>query len=289
MASRVAEKPPAPDPAKLYVPDVGRVDSVRRLTERESLFTFLIDRPKGLQHTPGQFIHIHAFGIGEAPISVSSPPGQTENFELCIRRAGSVTGALHLLRPGDRVGIRGPFGKGYDVEALKGRDILFVAGGLGLAPLRSLIKHVIDEKQRKEFGNITILCGAKQPTELLFTEELEAWQARKDIRCEVTVDVRDALWQGNVGVITTLLPKLKALDFRNTVAAICGPPVMYKFVTVGLLELGLPEGHIYLSLERNMKCGIGKCGHCQVNNIYVCREGPVFNYTRLKPLPESMR
>jgi NAD(P)H-flavin reductase len=160
---------------------------------------------------------------------------------------------------------------------------------LGLAPLRSLIKHVIDEKQRKEFGNITILCGAKQPTELLFTEELEAWQARKDIRCEVTVDVRDAQWQGNVGVITTLLPKLKTLDFRNTVAAICGPPVMYKFVTFGLLELGLPEGHIYLSLERNMKCGVGKCGHCQVNNIYVCREGPVFNYTRLKPLPESLR
>ena len=279
----------AADAAMLYVPEMGRLDSVRRLTDRESLFTFSISRPAGLNHTPGQFIHIHAFGIGEAPISISSPPSPSSGFELCIRRAGSVTGALHLLRPGDRVGVRGPFGNGYDVEALKGRDLLFIAGGLGLAPLRSLIKHVIDERRRKEFGKITILVGAKQPTELLFVDELEAWQARRDLLCEVTVDLRDALWHGNVGVITTLLPKLKRLDLRNTIAAVCGPPVMYKFVSIELLELGFPEKHIYLSLERNMKCGVGKCGHCQINNVYVCREGPVFNYAQIKPLPESMR
>jgi len=289
MARKEVSEVTLPAPAPLYVPELGRLESVRRLTEREALFTFTLLRPKGLGHTPGQFIHIHAFGIGESPISISSPPDQTESFELCIRRAGSVTGALHLLRPGDKVGIRGPFGKGYDVEALKGHDLLFVAGGLGLAPLRSLIKHVLDKKQRAEFGRIAILVGAKQPTELLFTDELDGWEARRDVHCEVTVDVPDALWRGNVGVITTLLPKLKRMDARNTVAAICGPPVMYKFVTFGLLEMGFPESHIYLSLERNMKCGVGKCGHCQVNSVYVCREGPVFNYRRLKPFPESLK
>ena len=224
----------------------------------------------------------------EAPISISSPPTQTDSFELCVRNVGVLTNEMHKLDAGDRIGIRGPYGNGFDVSEFEGKDIIYVAGGLGLAPLRSLIKLTLDESRRKDFGRITILYGAKNPTELLFADELVEWTEREDIECFVTVDRPDEAWRGHSGVITTLFKKLSTIDPKNTIVPIVGPPVMYKFAILEAFTLGVSESQIKLSLERRMKCGVGKCGHCQINGIYVCKEGPVFSYAQIKGLPESI-
>jgi NAD(P)H-flavin reductase len=167
---------------------------------------------------------------------------------------------------------------------MRGKDIVFAPGGLGLAPLRSLINQVLDE--RGKYGRVTLLYGAKHPSELLFTDELKQWAGRGDVDVHVTVDRPDENWKGNVGVITTLFPKVQVYA-RNTVAITCGPPVMYRFVLMELMGKGIPEGNIYLSLERRMKCGVGKCGHCQINNVYCCQSGPVFSYADIKALSLS--
>jgi len=203
---------------------------------------------------------------------------------MCVRAVGDVTTALSRLPIGATVGIRGPFGRGFALDALRGRDVLFVAGGLGLVPLRSLIINVLDE--RPDFGRVIILYGAKNPAEILFKDDLEQWKARPDVEFYQTVDIADETWTGNVGVITTLF-KFLSLNRLNTVPVVVGPPVMFKFVVKELLRKGIPEDRIFLSLERRMKCGIGKCGHCQINGVYVCQRGPVFNYAELKRLEEA--
>lgn len=270
----------------LYAPRMARLADIRPMTELEKLF--VVEFPDGscLGHQPGQFVMLSIPGVGEAPISVSSSPSRSNgHFELCIRRMGDVTGVLHRMKPGDVVGIRGPFGHGFPIEQMRGRDILFAPGGLGLAPLRSLINQVLDE--RNSFGRVIILYGAKRPAELLFRDELEEWAARNDVEFHVTVDRGDETWTGNTGVITTLFPKI-TVDPHNTVAVTCGPPIMYRFVLREMLSKGIPETQIYLSLERRMKCGVGKCGHCQINHLYCCREGPVFTYAQIKDVPEAL-
>ncbi|MBI4758955.1 MAG: FAD/NAD(P)-binding protein [Chloroflexi bacterium] len=255
------------------------------MTAKEKLFTFQFKDGTPLGQDPGQFVEVSAFGIGEAPISVSSSPTRGDTFELCVRAVGNVTNALHRMAPGATVGIRGPFGRGFPVEEMRGRNVLFVAGGLGLVPLRSLIHAVLD--MRQDFGAVTILYGTKNPSELLFRNELAQWEARDDVDYQVTVDVADESWRGNVGVITTLFRGLP-VDPRNTVAVIVGPPVMYRFVIREVLGKGLPMGRILVSLERRMKCGVGKCGHCQINGVYVCQKGPVFTYAELRNLQEAI-
>ena len=270
----------------IYAPRMARLADVRPMTELEKLF--VVEFPDGgsLGHQPGQFVMLSIPGVGEAPISVSSSPSRSNgHIELCVRRMGDVTGALHRMKPGDVVGIRGPFGHGFPIEQMRGRDLLFAPGGLGLAPLRSLINQVLDE--RGSFGRVIILYGAKRPAELLFRDELEQWAARDDVEFHVTVDRGDETWTGNIGVITTLFPKI-TVDPRNTVAVTCGPPIMYRFVLMEMLGKGIPETQIYLSLERRMKCGVGKCGHCQINNLYCCKEGPVFTYAQIKNIPEAL-
>jgi len=270
----------------IYAPRMARLADIRPMTELEKLF--VVEFPDGgsLGHQPGQFVMLAVPGVGEAPISVSSSPSRSNgHFELCVRRMGDVTGALHRMKPGDVVGIRGPFGHGFPIEQMRGKDILFAPGGLGLAPLRSLINQVLDE--RGSFGRVIILYGAKRPAELLFRDELEQWAARDDVEFHVTVDRGDETWTGNIGVITTLFPKI-TVDPRNTVAVTCGPPIMYRFVLMEMLGKGIPETQIYLSLERRMKCGVAKCGHCQINNLYACKEGPVFTYAQIKNTPEAL-
>jgi sulfhydrogenase subunit gamma (sulfur reductase) len=271
--------------SSLYQPTLAEIVKIERLTKAEKLFTMHLKDGRDLGHRAGQFVEVSVFGIGEAPISVTSSPTRNGTFELCVRQVGDVTGALHGMEPGSIVGIRGPFGNGFPVEKMRGKDVLFAPGGLGLPPLRSLINQVLDE--RESFGRVIILYGARNPSELLFKDELARWEARDDVECHVTVDRGDETWTGNVGVITTLFPKV-TLNPRNTVALTVGPPVMYRFVIMELLSKGIQDGRIYLSLERRMKCGLGKCGHCQINNVYVCQKGPVFSYAQLKELPEAI-
>ncbi len=270
----------------IYLPEVAHLKEIRPLSDREKLF--ILELPDGilLRHKPGQFVEVSLPGVGEAPISISSSPSRTNGtFELCIRKMGLLTHALHRLEPGDWLGIRGPFGQGLPVESFYGKDLLLAPGGLGLAPLRSLIQYVCD--YRDHFGRVLILYGARNPGELLFMDELKEWEARSDVELHVTVDRPAEGWEGNVGVITTLFPQVQ-IDAPNTVAITIGPPAMYRFVLIELLAMGISESNIWLSLERRMKCGVGKCGHCQMNQVYTCIEGPCFSYDRIKSLGEAL-
>jgi sulfhydrogenase subunit gamma (sulfur reductase) len=270
----------------IYLPAIARLLKVEPMTELEKLFTLQLPEGRSLGNEPGQFVEVSLLGIGEAPISVSSSPSRSDStFELCVRRVGDLTNALHALEPGDMVGVRGPYGHGFPLEKMKGKDILFAAGGLGLAPLRSVINQVLDE--RSDFGRVIILYGTRHPREILFKDELAEWAARGDVEFHMTVDRADEDWRGHVGVITTLFPEI-TVSPHNTVAATCGPPIMYRFVLMEMLSKGIPETQIYLSLERRMKCGVGKCGHCQINNLYCCQDGPVFAYAQIKGLGEAL-
>jgi NAD(P)H-flavin reductase len=262
------------------------VIETKAMTELERYFSFELCSGESLGHMPGQFVEVSIPGIGEAPISISSSPTRVDGFEMVVRRVGNVTGAMHRLEPNDRVGIRGPFGQPFPVEEdMKGRDILFVAGGIGLVPLRSAIQYVLDN--RENYGRVIILYGSKTPAERLFVRELLDWQEREDVEYLETVDRADDHWQGNTGVITTIMPKVE-VEAENTVAVVCGPPVMYKFVLLQLFEMNMAAENIFVSLERHMKCGVGKCGHCQINGVYVCQDGPVFRYADIEGFEEAI-
>jgi sulfhydrogenase subunit gamma (sulfur reductase) len=270
----------------IYTPEMARLLNVEQIGPQEKLFTAELPDGRSLGHEPGQFAMVSVLGVGEAPFVITSSPSRSNGtFELCVRRVGDVTNALHAMKAGDKVGIRGPFGHGFPIEKMRGKDLLFAPGGMGLPPLRSLINQVLDE--RGSFGQVIILYGARRPEELLFRDELDEWVARDDVECRVTVDRGDETWDGHVGVITTLFPTIN-INPRNTVAVTCGPPIMYRFVLMELLGKGIPETQIYLSLERRMKCGVGKCGHCQINNLYCCQDGPVFTYAQIKGIEEAL-
>ena len=275
-----------PTVGSMYIPSPAKIVKVEQLTALEKLFQVELPVGQSLGHDPGQFVEVSLLGIGEAPISISSSPSRSNgHFELCVRKVGDVTAALHNLKAGATIGVRGPFGHGFPVENMRGKDVIFAAGGLGLAPARSLINQVLDERDR--FGRVIILYGAKNPSELLFRDELEQWSNRGDIEFHVTVDRPDSTWVGNAGVITTLF-KFVTVSPRNTVAVTVGPPIMYRFVLMELLSKGIPEGQIWMSLERRMKCGVGKCGHCQINNFYCCQQGPAFTYAQVKGVEEAI-
>ena len=268
-----------------YLPEKATVKNIVPLTETERLFTITLDSGRSLGHAPGQFVEVSLFGIGEGPISISSPPAEDNSFELSVRAAGNLTRAMHKLAAGDTLGIRGPFGNGFPVESLMGKDLLFVAGGIGLVPLRSLIKYSLTH--RDAFGRVIILFGARSPKERLFTDELAHWSSRMDVEFLETVDRGDADWKGNVGVITTLFKKI-SIDARRTAVLIVGPPVMYKYTLLEARAKEVPKQNIWLSLERRMKCGLGKCGHCQINNYYVCQDGPVFALSQIEDREEAL-
>jgi NAD(P)H-flavin reductase len=269
----------------LYLPVMADITEVRKLTELETLYTVQLPQGAELGHQPGQFVELSVFGVGEAPFSVSSSPTRKGSFELGIRNVGMLTDVLSRFEAGTRVGIRGPFGNGIPLDKFKGKDVLIVAGGIGLVPMRSMINYVLD--RREDFGRLIICYGSRSDRELLFTDELGQWATDPAIDYHVTVDEPSPDWKGRQGVITTLIPGLD-LDLTNTVACVCGPPVMYRFVLLALKSRGLSEQNIYMSLERRMKCGVGKCGHCQINNSYVCQDGPVYHYPDIKALQEAL-
>lgn len=276
----------------IHVPRSATIKKIVPFNELDTLFEIELDDKKPLGHKPGQFVEVSLFGYGEAPFGISTPPGSTPVFEIMVRQVGNVTKKLCSMKPGDKVGIRGPLGNGFDMKSLEGKTLLFTSGGTGMVPMRSLINHVLDPKYRNKYGDVIILYGAKRPKEITFMDDVDTWKKMSNVQCELTVDKCEPseCWGGCTGLITSLFPKIKAdkLDAKNTIAVVIGPPVMYKFVIKCLQTLGIPDNNIYVSLERRMKCGVGKCGHCQINGVYVCKEGPVFNYGQLKQLPEAL-
>ena len=264
----------------IYEPTLATVKSIKDLTTKEKLFEISLNSGQPLGHKPGQFVEVSIFGIGEAPISVSSSPTDGNgSFELGVRKVGNVTGAMHNLKPGATIGIRGPYGTNFPTEETKGRDLLIVAGGIGLVPARSFINYVLANRQ--DYGRVIILFGTKSPDELLYADELAKWRESDTIEYHETVDHGDDSWKGNVGVITTLFPKVD-LDPAKTTAVVVGPPIMYRFVIKECKDKGIADKDIVVSLERRMKCGVGKCGHCQINESYVCQDGPVYTYSDIQ-------
>ncbi len=231
------------------------------------------------RYLPGQFNMLYLPGFGEAAISISSDPGEPSTLLHTIREAGNVTTAMSHLKKGDTIGVRGPFGSAWPVDRAEGKDLIIVGGGIGLAPLRPAIYHVI--RHREKYGKITILSGARSSTDLLYPEEYDEWRAH-DIDVQVTVDRADESWQGNVGVVPMLFYSMRP-DPRNTIVFTCGPEIMMRFVVYEALARRIPKEDVYVSLERNMKCAIGFCGHCQYGPFYLCKEGPVLSYNRIEP------
>jgi NAD(P)H-flavin reductase len=231
----------------------------------------------------GQFVELTVPGVGEAPFTPSSNPLAKDVIEISVMRVGRVTEKVHQLKEGDTVGLRGPFGTGYPLETFRDKEVLVVGGGCGFAPIRSLIYEFFNHSG--EFKKILFRGGCKTPTEFLYRSEIEGWAKRDDIDVLLTVDEADGGdWKGRVGVVTTILDGTP-IDCKSGYAVVCGPPVMMKFTTMKLKEMGFPENSIYLSMERNMSCGLGKCGHCRIGTYYACKDGPVFRFDRISGFP----
>lgn len=228
---------------------------------------------------PGQFSMLYAYGVGEVPISISGDPGIPDRLVYTIRSVGAVSKALISTRAGDAIAMRGPFGTSWPVKEAKGRDVLLVAGGIGLAPLRPAIYHIV--RNRSDYGRVTILYGARHPKELLFTKQLKTWSALADTQVLTTVDVGGSSWRGHVGVVTKLFGAATLRPERTTVMT-CGPEIMMRFVVRELKSRGFSGDQIYLSMERNMKCAVGFCGHCQMGPYFICKDGPVFAYPQMR-------
>ncbi len=270
----------------LYLPDFATIQETAPMAATERYLKLTLDSGKSLGHVPGQFVQVSMLGIGEAPISVSSGPVDDATFELVVRNCGNVSNAIHQLEPGAKMGVRGPYGNGFCTESMKGKDLVFICGGIGLVPTRSLIQYVL--ANRGDYGECSIMFGCKSPDERLFLGELDAWRSRSDVTLLETIDRQSPDWDGHVGVITTLFPQLNIKSPKDTVAIVVGPPIMYRFVIIECLNAGIDEKSIIMSLERHMKCGVGKCGHCQINQKYVCQDGPVFSYAEARHLKEAI-
>ncbi len=271
------------------IPEPCRIYEAMQQTPREVHFVVEAPKREPFRPEPGQFVMISIPGIGEAPISLAALPGEGAaegTFEMLIRRAGRLTNLITRLRPGDTMYVRGPFGRRVTWEKFEGSNLILIAGGLGLAPLRPFVQRSL--LHRELFRRIDILVGARAPEEILFKQDLASWSARRDdVRVLVSVDAARSGWSGRIGVITTLFDELDA-DVEDAYALICGPPVMYRHCLRKLLAMGLYENHLWMTLERRMKCGIGLCGNCQMNGLYVCQEGPLFSYREVRHLKEAV-
>ncbi len=269
-----------------YLPDIATIQRVKPETYDTTSFTLKFDDPgvwERFRFRPGQFVEISVFGAGEAPFCISSSAHGREDFDITVRRLGRVTQALHAMGEGAQVGVRGPLGNSFPLDEVAGKHVLFVGGGLGLAPLRPQILEVY--RQRDKFQSITVLYGARTPDDLIYRDELEQWQNLEGMRCLLTVDVGGDGWTGNVGVVGSLLSEVK-FDVGQAVVFVCGPPIMIRFVVRDLVAMGFGEDDIISTLERHMRCGIGKCNHCIHGDKYICLDGPVFTYRQMKAMME---
>lgn len=252
---------------------------IGRREETHDTITLELAAPGGFDFRPGQFNMLYPFGIGESAISISGDPAQPEALVHTIRSVGKVTQALHRLRPGDYVGVRGPFGTPWPLGKAAGRDLVIVAGGIGLAPVRPAIHEALGNRAR--YGQVVILYGARTPEDLVFVDEIRQWRGRLDCEVDVSVDSAGPDYRGSVGVVTRLIPNA-SFDPDKTIAFVCGPEIMMRFTASELLRRGVTEDQVFLSMERNMQCAVGFCGHCQFGNRFVCRDGPVFSYDSIR-------
>lgn len=266
----------------------SEITNVVQLTEQEKLFHIRILDPterERFSFLPGQFVMVELPGYGEVPISISSSPSQKGHIELCIRKAGLVTGLLHASKPGAQVGLRGPFGTHFPLGKMRDKNVLLIAGGLGIAPLRAPIFYVTENLG--EFREVHIMYGAKRPKDLLFNYMYESWRRIYDVKLDIIVEEPDESWTGKTGLITELLTGID-LDPNETYVIVCGPPVMFKFVCNRLRDMEIPMQHMYVSLERRMHCGMGKCCRCNVGSTFTCVDGPVFDYWSVLNLKEAI-
>lgn len=264
------------------------VDIIQETPDIKTFRLKFVDRgvEESFQYIPGQFVEFLVFGEGESPFCISSSPTRRSfGIECSVKKMGQVTQALHELDIGDTVGIRGPYGNGFPIEDLKNRSLLFVAGGIGLAPLRSLIDYCLDH--REDFKDITIVNGARTSKDLVYRSEYKAWETAKDTRLHLTVDCQEDNWTCMVGVVPKALEQLKP-TCQGSVAIVCGPPVMIKYTIPTLLKLGYCASSIITTLEMKMKCGFGKCGRCNIGHFYICKDGPVFTYAQLEGLGHEL-
>ncbi len=279
MATSLEEKTPSTDP---MLPSLYHVQRVRQDTyDTFTLELQSADAANGFQFNAGQFNMLYVFGVGEVPISISGDPATPATLVHTTRAVGTVTKAMRKLKRGEMLGVRGPFGTHWPVEEAVGNDAVIVAGGIGLAPLRPALYALL--AHREKFGKVVLLYGTRTPSDILFRRELESWRSRLDLEVYVTVDRATGNWRGNVGVVTTLIPKAP-FDPRNAVVMVCGPEIMMRFTVLELQKRGVPADNIFLSMERNMKCAVGFCGHCQYGPTFICKDGPVFRYDRIKDL-----
>ncbi|MCK9418841.1 MAG: FAD/NAD(P)-binding protein [Nitrospirae bacterium] len=276
----------------IYLPKTAVLDRVKdEIAEVKTFYWHFEDETAQKafkKFRPGQFAQVSLFGVGEFPTSLPPSPTEDQTF-FTVRSVGSCTSALHRLKPGDKFGVRGPYGNGFPMEAYYGKNLVFVAGGIGLIPLRSCIVYALNN--RDKYGRIQIYCGSKTPNELMYVANLREWEQAAGIECLLTVDrtCPTDVWTGNIGVVGSLFKKPGVqVPVDNTIAFVCGPPVMFRFVIKDLLDLGFEEKNIVSTLERYMKCGVGKCGHCCIGVAYVCTDGPVFTYEQIKKLGEDI-
>ena len=256
------------------------------IDENSTIKTFVVEltepeQAKAFSYMPGQFVMVSIAHQGEAPISISSSPTQSGPFHLSIRKAGRLTSVMHNMAVGDFIGIRGPYGRSFPMKELENRDLLIVAGGIGLAPMRSVINYCVDNSSR--YNSLTLLYGSRTPSDIAFKKDLAKWEKHPLVDVRLTVDMAEPGWNGNVGLVTSLLEDVE-IDNKTHSALLCGPPIMIDAVSQILQNKGLEPKNIITTLERNMKCGIGLCGHCYMNGVYICKKGPVFTLEQLNQL-----
>ena len=266
-----------------YAPETATVEEV--IVETPTIRTFVLRPEKPMPFRAGQFVQLTMPGVGEAPFTPSSSPDKPERLEVTVLRTGRVTDLLHALEAGATVGLRGPYGKGYPIDKLRGNEALVIGGGVGLAPLRSLLYVLFDDPAA--YQRVAIKYGARTPDELLFRRQYEEWQGIDGVEMDVTVDVAAEGWTGKVGVVTTLLAA-PDFDVANGIVISCGPGIMLKFVTQRCLEIGYKPSQIYLSMNRRMSCGVGRCGRCNIGPYYLCKDGPDMCYEKIKDYPNAL-
>ena len=271
-----------------YMPMPATVTEVIRETHNIMTFRVVLQDEAAMRDfsfEPGQVGQLSMFGVGESTFVINSPPTRKEYLQFSVMRAGENTTALHSLTPGDTIGVRAPLGNSFPYEKMKGKDIIFVGGGIGMAPLRTLLMFMLDN--RKDYGKISVLYGARSPQDLAFAEDRADWLGRKDLDCVLTIDNPADGWEHKVGLIPNVLLEM-APQAKNTVAITCGPPIMIKFTLQALEKLGFTPDQIYTTLEKRMKCGVGICGRCNIGGKYVCIDGPVFSLSELKEIPNEL-